>query len=219
MFFADNIIKEKIKNVYFLWGRGKTTIANELHCKYGYFIYDVDKSRYWHWKNSADPIYQPAMCRDYEKEYDVKSFWDLPPEVISERETLWLKEFSPMAIMDLILLSPNHDVIICEGDIDCSLSIVSNAVYLVNRGTKFDWFSRPDHDNISDITNKRTDLTKEEKESIINNAYNAVGQNEGDLPDWIVQQNIKYIIWNDNTTIEQTASEVAEYFNFPLYTK
>ena len=29
------------RNVYFLWGRGKTTIANELHRKYGYYVYDV----------------------------------------------------------------------------------------------------------------------------------------------------------------------------------
>ena len=61
---------------------------------------------------------------------------------------------------------------------------------------------------------KRTDLTEEEKEAIIENAYNKVGQNEGILPDWVVQSNTKYIIWDDNTSIEQTASEVAEYFGF-----
>ena len=218
MFFADNIIRQKIKNVYFLWGRGKTTIANELNRRYGYFIYDVDKGREYHWVNTADPVYQPTMCRNYEKEYDVKDFWNLPPEVIAERETYWLKEFSPMAVMDLILLSPKHDVIICEGDIDIPLEISSNIVYLVNRGTKFDWFNRPDHDNISEITLKRTDLTDEEKETIIRNAYNAVGQNEGNLPDWIIQQNIKYISWDDNKTVEQTASEAAEYFKFPRTT-
>ena len=215
MFFAENIIKEKIKNVYFLWGRGKSTIANELHRKYGYFIYDVDKNRSRHCKENADPMYQPTMCRDYEKEYGVKSFWDLPPKVIEERETLLLQEVSPMVVMDLILLSPEHDVIICEGDIEIPLAVVSNLIYLVNRGTKFDWFNRPDHDNIRDITMKRTDLTEKEKETIINNAYNAVGQNEGNLPDWVVQSNTKYIIWDDNTSIEQTASEAAKYFGFP----
>ena len=215
MFFADNIVKEKIKNVYFLWGRGKTTIANELNRRYAYFIYDVDKSRAYHWTHTADPAYQPTMCRDYEKEYNVTNFWDLPPEVIEERERHWLKEFSPMAIMDLILLSPKHDVIICEGDIDIPLEIASNMVYLVNRGTRFDWFGRSDHDNIRDITMKRTDLTEAEKETIITNAYNVVGRNEGRLPDWVLQHNVKHIIWDDNTTIEQTAFEVAEYFGFP----
>jgi len=217
MFFADNIIKNKIKNVYFLWGRGKTTIANELHRKYGYYIYDVDKMRGWHRHNSADPIYQPTMCREYEKEYGVKSFWDLPSEVIEERENLYMVEFTPMVILDLILLSPKHDIIICEGDLDCPLSIVSNIVYLINRGAKFDWFDRPDHDNIRELTNRRTDLSEAEKESIINTAYSKVGQNEGKLPDWVIQENTKYIIWDDTTTAEQTALEVAEYFSFPRF--
>lgn len=30
MIIADNIIKEKLKNVYFITGSGKTTIANEM---------------------------------------------------------------------------------------------------------------------------------------------------------------------------------------------
>ena len=214
MFFADNIIKEKIKNIYFLWGRGKTTIANELRRRYGYFIYDVDESRDRHWAN-ADPFYQPFMSRDYEKEYGVLDFWELPPEVIDERETECLKEFSPMVIMDLILLSHKHDIIICEGDMECVPAIVTNAVYLLNRGTKFDWFERPDHKHSLDSIKARTDLSETEKEALIVHAYNSVGQGEGYLPDWVVEHNIKYIIWDDSTTIEQTASEAAEYFKFP----
>ena len=33
MRIADAVIKNKLKNVYFLWGRGKTTIANRLREK------------------------------------------------------------------------------------------------------------------------------------------------------------------------------------------
>ena len=214
MIFADNIIKEKIKNIYFLWGRGKTTIANELHRRYGYYIYDVDESRNRHWAN-ADPLYQPYMFRDYEKEYGVSDFWELPPKVIEERETECVREFSPMVIMDLILLSPKHEIIICEGDMECTPAILTNAVYLVNRGTKFDWFNRADHKHSLDSIKERTDLSDAEKDALITNAYNSVAQNEGHLPDWIIEQNIKYIIWDDSTTIEQTATEVAEYFKFP----
>jgi len=35
MYIPDNIIRKKIENVYFIWGRGKTTIANKLHEKQG----------------------------------------------------------------------------------------------------------------------------------------------------------------------------------------
>jgi len=34
MNIADNVIREKIKNVYFIWGRGKTIIANQLEWLY-----------------------------------------------------------------------------------------------------------------------------------------------------------------------------------------
>lgn len=30
MLIADNILREKLKNVYFITGSGKTTIANEM---------------------------------------------------------------------------------------------------------------------------------------------------------------------------------------------
>lgn len=85
MHIADSIIKNKLKNVYFIWGRGKTTIANELHRKYGFYIYSTDDSRD-RLMDQANPKDQPYMCRDFESEYGVKSFWELPAEVISERE-------------------------------------------------------------------------------------------------------------------------------------
>ncbi len=37
MNIADNIIRNRLENVYFLWGRGKTTIANQLHEKKGFY--------------------------------------------------------------------------------------------------------------------------------------------------------------------------------------
>ena len=33
MDIADNAIKNRLKNVYFIWGRGKTTIAKKLQEK------------------------------------------------------------------------------------------------------------------------------------------------------------------------------------------
>lgn len=36
MTIADNVIKDKLQNVYFIWGRGKTTIAKALQGKYGF---------------------------------------------------------------------------------------------------------------------------------------------------------------------------------------
>ncbi|MDR1689293.1 MAG: hypothetical protein LBS21_11865 [Clostridiales bacterium] len=217
MTIADNIIRNRLANVYFIWGRGKTTIANELSRKYALHIYDVDKNRNLHLKD-ASPLYQPYMCRDYEKEYGVSDFWELPAEVIHEREKNWLREFTPMAILDLLVLSTMHKGIICEGDIDHEMVIpvASHSVYLCNRSTKFDWFNRPDHIIMLDIIKNRTDLTEKEKEAVADNAYSAVANSEGKIPDWVFAHNIKTIIWNDGTSISQTAAEAAEYFQLPL---
>lgn len=38
MLIADNILRDRLKNVYFIWGSGKTTAANSLHEKYGFYI-------------------------------------------------------------------------------------------------------------------------------------------------------------------------------------
>ncbi|MDR2686160.1 MAG: hypothetical protein LBB75_00270 [Oscillospiraceae bacterium] len=212
MDIPDNVIRQKLRNVYFIWGRGKTTIANELRRKYKCFIYRTDESRPRHRANAA-PSYQPHMCRDYEKEYGVSDFWELPAEVIRERERHWLREFTPMVIVDLMLLAATHGVILCEGDIDYEavIPLASHMVHLSNRGTKFDWFNRPGHSTLDSIQT-RTDLSDEEKAAIVRNAYNAVGQNGAPLPDWVVRHNITDIAWDDNTAIDETASEAARYF-------
>ena len=42
MNIPDNILKQKLRNVYFIWGgscAGKTTSATELQRKHGYYLY------------------------------------------------------------------------------------------------------------------------------------------------------------------------------------
>lgn len=215
MIIADSIIKNKLKNVYFVWGRGKTTIANRLKEKYGFFIYSTDESRDRQMK-LANPVDQPYMCRDFQKEYGVKSFWELPKDVIADREKHFVEEMTPMMMAELIQLSALHKVIICEGDIDyrAIAPIATHAIHLCNQSTSFDWFNRPDHEDIRSTVLDRTDLSEEEKQLVIKNAYESVAVNEGTLPDWVVELGIKNIVWNDHTSIDTTATEVAEYFGF-----
>ena len=213
MHIADNIIRNKLKNVYFIWGRGKTTIARELGNKYGCYVFSTDEARD---RNImyACPEYQPYMCRNFEVEYGVNSFWELPKEVIKDREKHFLSEVTPMIIADLIALSSQYETVICEGDIDyiTIIPIAQHFVYLNNCGTKFDWFNRPDHENIVESTNKRTDLTDEEKAAIMTKAYDAVSGNEGVVPHWVLENGVKVISWDDKVTVEDTAAETAEYF-------
>ena len=62
MNISDRILKQRLENVYFLWGRGKTTIAAILHDRFGAVIYSTDDSR-WPHMCEAHPDEQPYMCR------------------------------------------------------------------------------------------------------------------------------------------------------------
>ncbi len=216
MYISDNIIRNRLKNVYFIWGRGKTTVSNRLRDKYSFYVYRTDDGRD-RLRKAADPLYQPYMCYDFEKEYNVKDFWALPRKVIDEREKHFLAEMTPMIFIDLMILLETHNVIICEGDIDYKavIPVAAHTVHLCNRGTKFDFFNRPDHESL-DTIKERTDLSETEKESIIQNAYSSVGGNEGIIPEWVIKNGVKNIMWDDSTSIEQTVSEVEEYFEFRL---
>jgi len=215
MIIPDSILKNKLKNVYFIWGSGKTTIANYLKEEYGFYVYSTDESRDRQF-DLANLIDQPYMCRDFENEYGVMSFWELPQEVIAEREKHVVSEMTPMMIAELIELSSLHDVIICEGDIDyyAVAPIATHCVHLCNQSKSFDWFKRPDHEDIHNIVGNRTDLSETEKQSIIYNAYNAVSQDRGIIPEWVYKLGIKNITWDDSTSAETTAAEVASYFGF-----
>ncbi len=217
MIITDSIIKNILKNVYFIWGCGKTTIANRLKEQYGLYIYSTDESRDRQME-LANPVDQPYMCRDFQKEYGVKSFWALPREVIAEREKHFVEEMTPMMIAELIQLSALHEVIICEGDIDyrAVAPIATHAVHLCNQSTSFDWFNRPDHEDIRITVGNRTDLSEEEKQLIIDNAYKSVATNEKTVPEWVAELGIKNIVWNDHTSIDTTAAEVAAYFEFDM---
>ncbi len=214
MNISDRIIKRRLENVYFLWGRGKTTIANLLCKRFGdtAVIYSTDDSR-WPHMCEADPAEQPYMCRDYEAEYGV-SFWELPKEIIAEREAHFLVEMTPFIVADLLMMAGKHKIILCEGDIDYDAvaPIASHAVYLCNRSTGFDWFERPDHADALNEIRCRTDLSDAEKQEKIEAAYAAVAGGEGIIPNWVKKHNIPVVIWDDTTTPEQTVDEVAGVF-------
>lgn len=173
---------------------GKTTIANRLKEEYGFYIYSTDESRDRQMK-LANPVDLPYMCRDFQKEYGVKSFWKLPKEVIEDREKHFVAEMTPMMVVELIQLSALHKVIICEGDIDyrAIAPIATHTVHLCNQSTSFDWFKRQDHEDVRDVIYRRTDSSEEEKQHIIQNAYESVAANEGITPDLVVDLGIKIL--------------------------
>lgn len=213
MLIPNNIIAEKLKNVFFILGRGKTTVANKLNSKYGCYVYSNDDARD-RMMELASPELQPYMCRDYVSEYGVKSFWALPKEVIADREVHFLEEVTPMIIAELLTLAEQHEIIICEDDINSGMiaQISENIVYLQNCGTKFDWFDRPDHLESIEAIRKNNELTEAEKREIIDNAYRSIETCETELPDWVIENKINVIRWDDSVSPDETADDTARCF-------
>ena len=57
-------------------------------------------------------------------------------------------------------------------------------------------------------------MSDEEKQRIIDHAYECVTPEESSTTDWVAELGIKNIIWNDHISIDTTATEVAVYFGF-----
>lgn len=203
MIIADNILKNKLKNVYFIWGSGKTTAADILSEKYGIYVYHTDHERSKFF-GIAEKEFQPSMCRV------VPDFWALPKDEALAWEAEIVREFTPMVIADLIELSAVHEKIICEGDLDfAALSgIVTNAVFISYHGKDYDFFDRPEQRKMLDDIRKR-DISDAEKEELIANAYSIVNGKENKAPDWV-----KQILRDDHSAPEGTAAEIANYFGF-----
>ncbi len=127
MNIPDNILKRSLRNVYFIWGSGRTTAANILSEKYGIYVYHTDDERSMHVRN-ADSAYQPAMLRT------VNDYNALEREDAEEWEKDIIREFTSMVVIDLIEMATKHDIIICEGDIDIDqiMPVVTNAVTISN---------------------------------------------------------------------------------------
>ena len=209
MEIANNTLKQRLQNVYFIWGSGKTTVANALGEKYGYFVYHTDYERARHCKSAA-PAFQPAMCRD------VPDYWALDPEDARQWEKDIVREFTPMVVADLIALAAKYDRVICEGDIDIDsvIPVVTNAVTISNCGPAYDFFDRPDQREMLDSIRNRTDLNDEEKAARIQNAYAIVGDGTTDIPRETQRYGVKQVIRGETSTVEETAGLVAEYFQW-----
>ena len=202
-----NVLRRMLKNVYFIWGSNEgIAVADELGRRYGLYVYHTCDHRQKHSEN-ADPILQPGLCTFKQQD---NSFWTQPPEEAMQREQSIVSDYTPMVIMDLIKLSGSYDGVICENDIDIEsiIQYVSHAVRISYRGTQdnsfFDWYESK--------IRERSDISQDEKESYIRGVKPAIDKVKGEIPGETTLYGVKHIIWNDNSTLQQAADEIAEHF-------
>lgn len=213
MIFQDNVIKEYIKNVYFISGTpcgGKTTISRELAKRNNLLVYDIDEQFTKHQKIS-NAAFQPSMNKIFK---DADEFFGRTVEEYKK----WLidntREQLDFVLFDLIRLSQNQ-IVLC----DCLLSVeeadklteASKIVFFIKEPSNLvgDYCNRPDHQGFSDFINSTSDT---EKAKVTCNAT-LKSLNEKRYND-IKDSDYFWIERTENSTIDETVRKVEQHFGF-----
>lgn len=213
MIFQDNVIREYLKNVYFVTGTpcgGKTTISRELAKRFHLSVYAVDEQFANH-QAVSDPAFQPSMNKYFQ---DADEFFGRSVEEYRQ----WLmdntREQLDFVLLDLIRLSQNQ-IVLC----DCHLEVAeaniltdpSRIVFLIRDPSDIvdDYCNRPDHQGFRDFVNSASDPTK--AKAVSNDALKALN---GRRYQQIKNSDYFWIERSAHSTVEETTRKVAQHFHF-----
>lgn len=213
MIFQDNVIKEYLKNVYFIAGTpcgGKTTISRELGKRHNLLVYDIDAHFDNHQKIS-NSTYQPSMNKVFK---DADEFFGRTVEEYKEWLLSNTREQLDFVLLDLIRLSQNQ-IVLC----DCHLRIEeaekltdpSRIVFLIKEPSNIvgDYCNRPDHKDFNDFINSASDVESakvtcnETLKSLNDKHYKAIKDSA--------------YFWIERTlesTVNETTEKVERHFGF-----
>lgn len=213
MDFKENVIKEYLKNVYFVTGTpcgGKTTISRELAKRYNLLVYDVDEQFANH-KKSSDAVFQPAMNKVFKS---ADEFFFRPVEEYRQWLTDTTREQLEFVLLDLMRLSKDQPVI-C----DCHLTIEqakmftdkSRIVFLLKEPSDIidDYCNRKDHQDFKEFIYSTSDVEK--AKAICNETLRS--KNEMHYSEVKASE----FFWLERTadcTVEERVNKVAQHFGF-----
>lgn len=213
MIFQDNVIKEYLKNVYFITGTpcgGKTTISRALAEKHGFRVYDIDEQFPRHQQISS-PNFQPSMNKEFK---NADEFFGRTVEEYKK----WLidntREQFDFVLLDLIQISQNQ-IVLC----DCHLTVdeadiltdLSRVVFLIKDPTNLvdDYCNRPDHQGFNDFINSTTNV--ENAKLLCNATLKSINVERCRQ---IKNSQYFWIERNDNSTVEETMHKLEQHFQW-----
>lgn len=213
MIFQDNIVREYLKNVYFITGTpcgGKTTISRALSKRFGIPVYDIDE-RFEEHRRMSDPEHQPSMNREFR---DADEFFGRSVEEYKA----WLlnntREQLDFVIMDMIRLAQEGPVL-CDCHLTLeqanTLSDPSHIAFLIKEPKALveDYCNRPDHQGFQDFIHSATDYEKA-KETCNETLLSLNLKLYQD-----VKQSRYFWLERDNgRSVEETVALLAEHFGF-----
>jgi cytidylate kinase len=119
MNLPDNIIKQHLRDVYFISGSacgGKSTIARYLSSRYELTAYSLDE-KYPHHKALSDPQHQPSMNRSYGS-WD--AYFNRPPAEYAECLRQSMEEQAAIAIVELLSMAEGRRIVV-DGAFPCHM--------------------------------------------------------------------------------------------------
>lgn len=213
MILQNNILKEYLKNVYFISGTacgGKSTTALVLGERYGVEVYRID-SHFDEHRQMSDPDDQPAMNCVFK---NADEFFDRSVE----EYTAWLmsnsREQLGFILLDLIRLSQDKKVI-C----DCLLTVEEarqltdpeRVVFLVREPVNLaeQYANRPDHQGFKNWLESASDVQK--AKAVCNETLCSI--NRKAIED-IRNSGYLYLERKGDKTPDEVAQLVAEHFKW-----
>lgn len=167
MIFQDNIIKQYLKNVYFIAGTpcgGKTTVSRALAKKYGILVYDIDE-RFDEHQAMSDPVSQPAMNRNFR---DADEFFGRSVEEYKAWLLKNTREQLDFVLLDLMRLSQNQKVLCdCHLTLEQAATVTdpSHIAFMIKKPVNLveEYCNRPDHQGFSNFIHSATDFEAAKK--------------------------------------------------------
>ncbi len=210
MIFQDNIIKQYLKNVYFIAGTpcgGKTTVSRALAKKYGIPVYDIDEHFPEH-QAMSDAVSQPAMNKNFR---DADEFFG---RSVAEYKA-WLlqntREQLDFVLLDLMRLSKDQ-IVLC----DCHLTLEQAAQFTDAAHVAF-MLKKPenlDHQGFSDFIHSATDF--EAAKATCNETL--LSLNAKYYED-VKASRYFYVDRADGLSVDETVARTAKHFGFERLTQ
>ena len=209
MYIADNILKEELKNVYFMSGQAcavKTTLAKFLAKKYKMQIYCMDDMDY---RSRSNPQYQPAMNMTF-KSWD--EYLNRTPKVYSEWLNKSMNEGVDFAILDLMNLSKKGPVVTdCHIPVNVLKGISDyhrSAFLLVDYElVRKDFFNRDDKDDLY-----RLIMSQEDPKKTLQNVFSAITYDYYPYVNEVMSSGLKYFIRKEQMDYDLFHQEVIKHF-------
>ena len=211
MEIKNNVLKEYLKNVYFVSGTacgGKTTVTRILSKRFGIPVYDNDDEFERH-AAAADPAVQPDMCRQFR---DADEFFSRTVDEYRAWLMGNLEEQLDFIILDLIALSKEGPVI-CDCNINLEqariLTDPSRVVFLLKEPGDIvdEYCNREDHKPFRDWIHSATDYEAAKK--VCGDTLRSIN---AEFRDEVMNSEFFWLDRADGRTVEETVLEVRKHF-------